>query len=207
MTAAQVVEGFVYSDEFNARTLTDSEYTEILYETLLNRSSDSDGKTYWMDVLKNGCSRRAVLIGFVNSQEFLHLCDSYGINRGSLGAYENRDRNSNTTAFVTRLYRIALNREPEIEGLNGWTGRLYSHETDIHGIAVGFIFSQEFQNHQYSNDEYVIILYRTFLNREPDAMGKQDWINRLDNGASRLEIMNGFIYSEEYGNLTAGYGL
>lgn len=206
-TAARVVEGFFYSNEFTNRSLTDEEYVEILYETLLNRPSDENGKAAWTKILRDGCSRRAVLVGFVNSKEFNNLCNSFGVVRGSLTTYENRDINSNTTAFVTRLYRTALGREPEVDGLNAWTGVLYSHETDLHGIANSFIFSPEFILHNYSDEEYVTILYRTFLDREPDEAGKQAWVGVLKNGATRLEVMNGFVYSKEYTTLAAEYGL
>lgn len=206
-TAARVVEGFVYSSEFTNRNLTDSEYIEILYMTLLNRPSDSQGKNAWLNTLKNGCTRRSVLVGFVNSQEFQKLCDSYGVVRGSLSPSEYRDYNGNTTAFVSRLYRIALNREPEADGLNAWTGALYRHESDLHDISVGFIFSAEFQKHNYSDEEYVTILYRTFLNREPEEAGKQAWVKCLQQGTSRMEVLNGFVYSSEYSKLAADYGL
>lgn len=206
-TAAQVVEGFIYSNEFTSRNLTDEEYIEILYMTLLNRPSDSQGKNGWLNTLKNGCTRRSILVGFVNSQEFQKLCDSYGVVRGTLAPYEYRDVNGNTTAFVSRLYRIVLNREPEPDGLNAWTGVLYRHESDLHDIAVGFVFSAEFQSHNYSDEEYVTILYRTFLNREPEASGLQAWVNRLHQGASRMEVLNGFVYSSEYSKLAADYGL
>lgn len=207
MTAAQVVEGFVYSPEFTNRSISDDEYIEIMYQCMLNRGSDSAGKANWKNALEQGASRRYVLAGFTNSQEFMNLCNSYNVIRGSLSTTENRDINLNTTAFVSRLYRTALQREPEVQGLNEWTGRLYRHETDLYGISVGFICSPEFTGHNYSNEEYVTILYRTFLDRDPDSQGLKHWMGMLNHGSSRLEVMQGFAYSPEFQNLAASYGL
>lgn len=207
MTASQVIEGFVYSAEFQNRVMTDDEYVEIMYECMLNRASDPQGKANWIDALNQGASRRYVLVGFTNSQEFTNLCNSYNVVRGTLTTQENRDRNLNTTAFVRRLYVKALQREPEVQGLNEWTGRLYCHETDLYGVSYGFIFSPEFKSHNYSNEEYVTILYHTFLDREPDAQGCNNWVNILNQGGSRESVMRDFVNSREFQELSALYGL
>lgn len=69
------------------------------------------------------------------------------------------------------------------------------------------MYSTEFQNAQFSNEEYVEIMYRTLLGRESDAAGKADWVNRLNSGQSKDDILRGFVYSPEFANLCAEYGI
>ena len=54
---------------------------------------------------------------------------------------------------------------------------------------------------------FVTICYRTYLNREPDAAGLESWLVRLNAGDSRDRILDGFIYSIEYGELCTSYGI
>ncbi|MBO6242717.1 MAG: DUF4214 domain-containing protein [Butyrivibrio sp.] len=41
----------------------------------------------------------------------------------------------------------------------------------------------------------------------PDEVGRANWLNRLANGASREDVMNGFGGSQEFANMLAGFGL
>lgn len=58
------------------------------------------------------------------SPEFGKLCDEYGIERGSYTSAAVRDQNPDVTAFVKRLYSVCLNRQPDRDGWDFWTGRL-----------------------------------------------------------------------------------
>lgn len=51
-------------------------------------------------------------------------------------------------------------------------------------VASGFVFSQEMANRNLSNQEYVTMLYRTMMDREPDEAGLNDWVTRLQSGTS-----------------------
>ena len=74
-------------------------------------------------------------------------------------------------------------------------------------VAQGFIFSPEFVSRNTSNETFVTILYRAFFGREPDAPGYNGWLNKLNSGASRQSVLNGFIYSQEFENMCSIYGI
>lgn len=78
-TGADVAEGFVFSEEFSSRNDSNEEFVKILYRAFFNREPDSDGYNTWLGKLNGGVSRRTVLDGFLKSQEFAELCNSYGI--------------------------------------------------------------------------------------------------------------------------------
>lgn len=206
-SAAAVTTRFVFSTEFINQNLSDEEFVERMYLTMLNRSSDSSGKEHWLEILDSGCSRRYVLSRFVASQEFAGICDSYGVVRGDVELTENRDRYIGATKFVTRLYRTTLKRNPDVDGLNHWVGLIGSKQATPYDVAIRIVKSEEFINYNYSNEEYVKILYRAFLDREPDPDGYAHWLNRLATGATREDILKGFAYSVEFRNIAAQYGL
>lgn len=110
-------------------------------------------------------------------------------------------------AFVTRMYEVCLNREPDEAGLADWTKRLESGQAKGSDIAYGFIFSEEFKNMNLCNDHYVDSMYESFFGREADAAGKADWVGQLNSGATKGHVMTGFINSQEFANLSASYGI
>lgn len=114
---------------------------------------------------------------------------------------------SSVKAFVTRFYNICLGREPEQEGLNNWVNALLDGSLTGADVAYGFVFSQEFINYNYSNEEFVTILYAAFFDREPDRGGYNDWVSALKRGYSRQDVLDGFIYSTEFSNLCNSYGI
>ena len=192
ITGGEAVKGFIQSSEFENRHVSDSEYVEILYQTLFDRASDKAGRENWLDALNTGMSRTYVLKGFVDGAEFDGLCAYYGIQRGTIGVVENRDKNRGATGFVWRFYQVALGRDADMAGLNDWTGRLVNKKATPEDVGKGFIFSPEVSKKNLGNEEFVKLLYRTFLGREYDAAGLKDWVERLENGTSRKDVFYGF---------------
>ena len=109
--------------------------------------------------------------------------------------------------FVTRFYNYCLDREPDTEGLNGWVNMLLSKKITGAQVASGFIFSQEFTAKNTNNEDFLIILYRAFFNREPDAEGFGNWLGLLNSGYSRQFVLAGFINSKEFKDLCSSYGI
>ena len=179
----------------------------ILYQALFDRNADTEGKANWVSLLDNGVSRAYVLKGFTDSSEFNNLCSVYGIRQGTITTSENRDKNPQVTAFVNRLYTIAMNRAADVNGLNDWTGKLLAKTKTPKQVASGFVFSQEMANRNLSNQEYVTMLYRTMMDREPDEAGLNDWVTRLQSGTSRQSVFDGFADSTEFDNIVRAYGL
>lgn len=131
-----------------------------------------------------------------------------GLFAGINSAYANAaTANTDVEGFVTRLYNICLDRQPDTAGFNDWVSQLKSGRTTGATAAYGFIFSKEFKNKNLCNDCYVTSLYRCFLGREPDAAGKKDWLNRLAAGQTRGTIFNGFVGSNEFSNICKAYGI
>lgn len=206
-TAASVVAKFVNSEEFVKQKTTDADYVERMYKTMMNRSSDAAGKEYWLEVLQLGCSRRYVLSSFIGSPEFTEICSNYGVEKGRLAVKEGRDRNIELTKYVVRLYETALNRKPDNDGLNYWTEAIWTKTRTPYDAASQFIESAEFKSKQYSDKEYLTILYQTFFDRSPDKAGYAYWQEQLKAGMSRTQVLKHFAYSDEFKKITAGYGL
>ena len=204
----EVAAGFLFSDEFKNRNLDDESYIDILYRVFLGREADAAGKAYWQEKLQNGMSRLYVMNGFSASAEFTEICRACGFEPGTVPSDQMRDVNEGVTAFVARMYEKALGREYDINGLNDWCGRILRRDFTPYRVATeGFFHSQEFANRRTSNQEFVKILYRTFLDREYEEDGYRYWVSRLNAGESRDSVIAGFSNSREFANLMAKYGL
>lgn len=102
--------------------------------------------------------------------------------------------------FVTRLYEITLDREPDEAGYDFWYTRL-CRGTSGSAVAAGFVFCEEFDSRGLNDEEFLICIYRIYLNREPDAPGLAFWLGKLQGGTTRRAVVNGFAHSEEFTNL------
>ncbi|MBR3358985.1 MAG: DUF4214 domain-containing protein [Solobacterium sp.] len=209
--ATTLVHGFFNSPEFLAHNYKDGPFLDKCYKALFDRAADAPGKKLWLEYLANGVSRNYVLAGFVGSKEYIDLCNKFGIVPGTIKLTEPRDQNYGITSFVARCYTKALDRSFDVPGLNSWCKTILAasnkKEEAIKTASDGFFHSAEFKNHNYSNEEYLKRLYRTFLNREPDPEGFNDWLNYLKNGMSRDQVLYGFAYSTEFAKIMAKYGL
>ncbi len=113
----------------------------------------------------------------------------------------------NVTAFVERMYTVALGRDADPSGVGFWVDNLYSYADDGASISKGFILGPEFIGYNYSNSEFIEILYHTYFNRELDEAGEAFWSSALESGASREAVLAGFVNSPEFFNLCRGYGI
>lgn len=211
ITATALMQGFVNSKEFLLRYVSDKEYIRICYQVLLDREPESSGMNGWLNVLNNGVSHDYLLEQIANSPEFNRICLKYCITRGDVTLSQNRDQNYGITSFIARCYRTVLNRDYDVTGINNWTGALL-HSPNIRSSVndvtkSGFFHSREFQQRNVSNGQYVKILYQTFLNRSAEKSGYENWLNALNNGASRDVILESFADSAEFSNLLSSYGV
>jgi len=76
---ADIVIGFVFSTEFDEKSKDDVTFLNVLYSAFFNRTADEGGLTGWLSQLEQGTSREDVLNGFLHSDEFVALAESYGI--------------------------------------------------------------------------------------------------------------------------------
>ena len=110
-------------------------------------------------------------------------------------------------AFVTRFYQQCLLREPESGGLNYYTDHLINGTRSGSDVAGNFINSPEFLTRNTSNEDYLLVMYRAFFDREPDNDGWNYYMIKLNNGESRDTVFNGFVYSPEFETLCNNYGI
>ncbi len=218
-TGATTAYGFIFSKEFQNRNYCNEHYVKQLYLAFMGRPYDQSGLDYWIGKLESGATREEVFNGFAMSKEFGSLCAGYGITLGEpialpqygtvpKGACPVDGRQDGVTAFVTRLYRVCLDRTPEAAGLNDWTGQLWNHARSGREVAFGFVFSKEFQGKNLSDAAYVEYLYKAFFDRASDAAGKADWLNRMHTqGYTREAVFNGFVGSTEFDRLCKKYGI
>ena len=204
-TAAQIIDGFVRSPEFINRNLSDADSVDILYKTMLSREADEGGKAGWVQVLAQGNSYATVINGFCGSEEFATLCNEYGITPGSItlmsGFYIGEAACLNeekVTAFVQQNYSAVLGRDADEQGLEDYTRALMNYLETPQQVIHDFIFSPEYQEQLPGNEAFITTLYQAYLGREPDPEGLAGWVQKLEDGTSLEEIVNGFAGSAEF---------
>jgi hypothetical protein len=186
VSLAALANGFAGSPEFihTYGTLDNPGFVTNLYQNALHRPPDAPGVQTWLAYMANGASRGDVLTAFAESAE----------NRiNSLPIAGDVD-----DAEAYRLYQAALNRAPDATGLAFWSNALRNGAT-VTQLAEGFESSAEFLQKYgaLSTTDFVTQLYRNALGRAPDASGEQNWVNAINNGMTRAQVLVGFSDSTE----------
>lgn len=207
VTAATAILFFAESDELKKKNLSDKEYIERLYRTMMNREADASGLSYWLGMLNSGLSRRYILSSFVSSREFRNICKAYGVTKGDITLLEDRDKYPGATRYVYRLYDKALGRKADVGGLNYWSAQIGTGKKTPYDVAAFVILSDEFKGHNYSDEEYMKILYVTFMNRGADSSGLKYWKSELAKGVSRETVLKKFLGTAEFKKIVEDYGI
>lgn len=100
---------------------------------------------------------------------------------------------------VSQSYRVALQRDPDPGGLQHWVAAIQSGATRL-GVLNAILASEEFASvhANLTDDEFLSSLYRSFFNRDPDAIGREDWLAALAGGQSRATVAQAFANSDEF---------
>lgn len=98
-----------------------------------------------------------------------------------------------------RLYKAAFDRAPDEGGLGFWINAL-DHGANLVDVAQGFINSDEFTamyGKNASNETFVDLLYHHVLHRAAEGEGYDYWVNSLNHGATRAQVLEFFSNSPE----------
>jgi hypothetical protein len=100
-----------------------------------------------------------------------------------------------------RLYRAAFGRDPDMDGVGFWMGRL-DQGTSLLEVAGGFTRSAEFLTMYGATSNttaYVSSLYQHVLGRAGEQAGIAFWVNAIDQqGVSRAQVLADFGEQAEH---------
>jgi uncharacterized protein DUF4214/putative glycosyl hydrolase len=102
------------------------------YCLVLGRWPDTLGLITWTKDRKKGLSLEAHLIGMLKSDEF---AAKYGT------------RDLDNAEYVTLLYRLFLDRDPDQHGLASYVAGLHAGKTSREGLTQSILASDEFRTH------------------------------------------------------------
>ena len=137
--------------------MSSADQVTSLYATILGRTPDPAGFSFWMQALDGGFPLQQVRDGFAyspeatNDIEALAAAANTGLTGAGIAGYE--DQLSGGSSFdqvrasfdddhVVALYQDVLGRAPEAAGLGYWEGRL-AEGASIQDVQNGIAYSQE----------------------------------------------------------------
>jgi hypothetical protein len=201
LALSDVAAGFVSSLEFQKSygTFDTANFVDLLYQNVLGRSADAGGRANWISRIdENGITQAEAVLGFSESIEFTASTEA------SATQFIEEHTQQEWSDDVFRLYQATLGRNPDQTGFTAWANRA-SSGTDFSDIVEGFVSSAEFQKNygDLDNGSFVELLYNNVLERGSDAAGLAGWLDALDGGRSRAQVVEAFAQSSEFVNNSA----
>ncbi len=148
-------------------------YVTSLYENILGRFPDSQGLADWTQALRSGMTGEQVATWMLASPEHLGL-------------------------EVDQLYTTLLGRTAASWERNGWISVLSAGTTYDQARQV-FLTSPEYQALHHSNADFIDSLYQNVLGRGEATWELDGWMQAMQSGMTRPQIVQAFLTStEEY---------
>ena len=198
-TASKIICNILNSPEFQKKMPSNEDYVRMLYKAILMRDGSEAEISGWAEKMRNGQTYRAMMHGFIGSKEFRNACETMGIKPGSYTSGWYVDKNYAVTCFASSFYLVGLGRAFSQDELESRVETLLKKQMSGAQYARHFLNSVEFAKRGLSNEEYVDVLYECVLGRKrKDATVGSSWVNNLNNGMTRLKVLNAFVYSSEF---------
>lgn len=120
------------------------------------------------------------------------------INLSDFNVSQQRVATEDQIMSVARLYQAALDRKPDVAGLNYWVDE-YERGFSLQNISQSFVDAEEFNNlfNVASGQGFIATLYENVLNRAPDQAGLDYWLADIGNGQRYQDILVSFSESDE----------
>lgn len=210
----------IHSEEF-AQThaiarMSNAEYVEFLNNLLLDRPMQAEKRDRAVhDIETLPLSRADYQRRIINSDEFrsLHKILAQPLPRLTplAGAKPEVRRicelkppqpTNTNSALIKYSYCLVLGRDAEASGLNAWTQSMAMGLT-IDGLILALLNSSEFREkyatRRLDNDDFVTLMYRLLLNREPTAPERDSYVSELAAGRmDRTSVAKSFVASDEF---------
>jgi hypothetical protein len=147
-------------------------YVTGLYQALLNRAPDSAGLAFFGTQLQTGTPRAQVV------QEFWRAPEHRGLE-------------------VDALFSKYLHRAADVAGRTFFI-QLFLAGASKADIQADLLTSHEYLALHFAAADYVTALYQDVLQRDPDPTGEAVWVNLLQNGGRRLDVVQAMLAVDEY---------
>ena len=112
--------------------------------------------------------------------------------------------NRNTSDYIIRMYRMAFMRLPSIEEVKSWSVALTADNRTPDSVVWEAYWSGGLC---HSNASFVEAVYRLMLLRNGSRAELRNWINELDNGATREAVIGEISASPDYQNIWHNFGI
>lgn len=163
------------------------------YLEILGREPDAEGlRNYREKMVREGWSEQDVRDALRNSPEYA----------STTGRTASADR------IIRRAYMDVLHREPDAEGLAEYRGQIIENGWEYYDLRQVLVRSEERRSSRGAlrggasdNDATAMVrrAYLSVLNREPDAVGLQDYTAKiLREGWTEAQVVQALRDSDEY---------
>jgi len=209
LTLIEIIdEEMIKSEEFFPVYQNDEEYIKSIYKALFDKEiEEKDFNELYEKIISTELSKEELLYYLARKKSFEEILKGKGINSSLLVNPTKEKEIKKLADFIKRMYTTALGRDAEAGGLNYWELMLSTGKKSPQEIAIFFFTSEEFQNQNLTDEEFLDRLYQTVLNRKADKEGSEYWLKKIEEGMSREDIIKSFIDSKEFQNLLKEYGI
>ncbi len=198
--------GFFFSNEYKGKNKSNRDYVVDLYRAMFDRQGDEPGYNDWTGKLAKGASRDYVFAGFVGSQEFLKLCEKFGITPGTYSSNQYRDQDLKKTEYVNRLFEKLLGRTGDEAGLNN-NCRVLLNGGSAQDVVKSIMNSSEYRqrSNKMPREDVIQELFQALLGR--GISGKYEYGLYVNGNYTYVQVAEKLMATDEFKAFCKPYGV
>lgn len=208
MSGAMMAQEILFSEEFQNRNVTEREFIHLLYQAILGRTEDPNGMDYWLASYYNGMSMKYICHQFILSNEFKNICENYGVVQGSMELTDAVDQDISLSRYICKKFKQCFLRRPSEDDLEYWVMMIQSGQKKPRDVVCYFLTCDEFEQLDYSDEEYISIVYDILLETPCESDEMMQYVEQLEQGMNREDLVQELslrIPPDALGTDTIGY--
>lgn len=218
---AAILRSALFEARHRTVEMLDRDYVRQVYNLLLGRDADGEGlESYSAQIAAGAITRQDLAIGLTQSDEFTARHQARPTPEEVISAVQAADGNSPSASAnvcgnepallrgeperqIIYLHCLFLGTSPDEVTLSDWARAFEDGQADRNSLALALLASEEFavrhEPDMMSDAEFVSLIFRLVLGREPDNAGLDAYVTQLaSQKLSRANVALGAIGSSEF---------
>lgn len=208
ITASGVMKAFFESDNIKNLKLSDEEFVKRLGKACFNQDLPSDKVTEYTNKLSSGTNRNELLKEFLTKTDFQNLCNTYGLTKGTYTPGKMTSTETLADEFVINVHKAVFGEDSQV--LSVYTNGLVNGNSTAASVIQDYIESANFKTkittENISDEQYVKILFKAVLQRDPSSAELSEYVAKLDS-SNKITILEDMFNSKEFTVLCNKYYL
>lgn len=197
MSGTDTLYALFFADPNRLAGINNESFVSALYSTMKDTVPSQNEYAADVESLEKGSTRKEMYESMADSIEWANLCQKMRVFPGvsKVSTVKNIPYDE-TLALVRRLYKECIGTDISDGECLEVSRQLTNFETSVSGYVYSLFEQEKFYQSQYSDKEFINLVFKVFLKRDAEDEELEKWVGILKKDDKRENIINTFTITE-----------